>query len=314
MGEILVPAEHRDGALSDVTLEMLAVASRLGSATALITGPEALAGQLVDHADRVLVIDDPAFANYDAEPWLAAVSQVARERSPQLILVAHTATGMDMAPALSVRLGIPVVTDCLEVGLEGDVCSITRRVYGGKVVQRLVLEPAPTVLVTVRPGGQPSPRTSPGELESLEVPDLSALRARKFLRTVAAELQDLDIGEADFLVSIGRGVGKESSMPAVAEFAEKVGATLSCSRPVADKGWLPKSRQVGTSGRVVRPKVYLALGISGAYQHVAGMRGADTIIAVNTDPAAPIFDVAHYGIIADLFEVLPALQAALSER
>jgi electron transfer flavoprotein alpha subunit len=137
-------------------------------------------------------------------------------------------------------------------------------------------------------------------------------RSRRLLGYELSELEDVDIAAADILVSVGRGVGKPENMAAVETFAAAIGATLSCSRPVADKGWLPKSRQVGTSGKVVRPKIYLALGISGAYQHVAGMRGADTIIAVNRDPAAPIFDVAHYGVVGDMFDLLGPLQKRLS--
>jgi electron transfer flavoprotein alpha subunit len=151
-------------------------------------------------------------------------------------------------------------------------------------------------------------------VEALAPPAVGGRRARRLLGYEQSELEDVDIAAADVLVSVGRGVGKPENMAAVEAFASAIGATLSCSRPVADKGWLPKSRQVGTSGKVVRPKVYLALGISGAYQHVAGMRGADTIIAVNRDPAAPIFDVAHYGIVADMFDVLGPLQQRLSAK
>jgi electron transfer flavoprotein alpha subunit len=146
----------------------------------------------------------------------------------------------------------------------------------------------------------------------LAAPELGKCRLRRFLGYELSELEDVDIGAADILVSVGRGVGKPENMAIVEAFAAAIGATLSCSRPVADKGWLPKSRQVGTSGKVVRPKIYLALGISGAYQHLAGMRGADTIIAVNRDSAAPIFDVAHYGIVGDMFDVLGPLQQRLS--
>ncbi|MBA7710779.1 Electron transfer flavoprotein subunit alpha [subsurface metagenome] len=129
-----------------------------------------------------------------------------------------------------------------------------------------------------------------------------------------AELEDVDIATADILVSIGRGIGKPENIPLVQEFADSIGATLSCSRPVADEEWLPKSRQVGTSGKTVRPKLYIALGISGAYQHQAGMKNADTIIAVNTDPRAPIFTITHYGIVEDMFQVLPLLTEKFAKK
>ena len=218
---------------------------------------------------------------------------------------------MDLAPLHAEALGLPLVTDCTALSLEGGALRAVRQVYGGKVVEDLLLRAAPHVVATLRPGGKAEPTPGAGDVVALPVPNPRA-RRRRLLRHVEAELADLDIADAEFLVSVGRGVGKPERIEAIQAFADAIGATLSCSRPVADKGWLPKSRQVGTSGRTVRPRVYLALGISGAYQHVAGMRQADTIIAVNTDPDAPIFDVAHYGIVEDLFRVLPVLQARLT--
>ena len=164
-------------------------------------------------------------------------------------------------------------------------------------------------LVTVRPGSFSS-KMAEGKFATvidLSPPVWDGLRGRRFIGYIEPEAEDVDISDADILVSIGRGIGKPENIPLAEAFAEAIGATLSCSRPVADKGWLPKSRQVGTSGKTVRPKVYIALGISGAFQHQAGMKNSETIIAVNKDPKAPIFKVAHYGIVGDIFQVLPIL-------
>jgi electron transfer flavoprotein alpha subunit len=172
------------------------------------------------------------------------------------------------------------------------------------------MKPSDRYLITLRPGSIPAEPDSgkSGEIEELPIPDWSGLKGRRFLEYLEAALEDVDIAAADILVSIGRGIGKPENIPIAQDFADAIGATLACSRPVADKEWLPKSRQVGTSGKTVRPKIYLALGISGAFQHQAGMKNSGTIIAVNKDPKAPIFNVAHYGIVADLFQVLPVLQ------
>ncbi|MBT3221762.1 MAG: electron transfer flavoprotein subunit alpha/FixB family protein [Proteobacteria bacterium] len=345
MNEILVLAEHRDGAFREITHEMLALANLLaggGEVVALLVGTATLADELRPSADRILLLetDGPA---HEVEVWLRAaeeairgrrateadskrrfpvlesratepggpgVTREIRQREPRLVLLGHTAQGMELAPALAARLELPLVTDCLDLSLN-EVLTAERRVFGGKVVETLSMKPSPAYVATVRPGSfAVGDLGKAGVVDTVE-PDLSSLRARRFVRLVQAELADIDIADADFLVSVGRGVGKPENMETIKAFADAVGATLSCSRPVADKGWLPKSRQVGTSGKVVRPRVYVALGISGAYQHAAGMRGSDTIIAVNIDPAAPIFAVAHYGIVADMFGILPVLQRAL---
>ena len=150
--------------------------------------------------------------------------------------------------------------------------------------------------------------------ESISPPEWADIRKRQFLGYFDAVIEDVDIAAADILVSIGRGIGKPENIPIAQDFADSIGATLSCSRPVADEGWLPKSRQVGTSGKTVKPKIYLALGISGAYQHQVGIKNSDTIIAVNTDPRAPIFNIAHYGIVEDMLRVLPLLKDKFTKK
>lgn len=317
MEEILVLAEHRQGELREITFEMLTLANRIGrekglGVTTVFLGHEAphLVEALKGACDRILQVEDETLARYDADPYLGTLEAIINQRKPGLILIGHTAIGMDLAPALATRLSIPLATDCVDVDFGEEGLGVLRQIYGGKIHSRLTLKPSDQILISVRPGSFEAEReqSKSAEKESMAAPEISGLMRRRFLEYLEAALEDVDITAADILVSVGRGVGKPENIPMVQEFADAIGATLSCSRPVADEGWLPKSRQVGTSGKTVRPKIYIALGISGAYQHQAGMKGAETIIAVNTDSSAPIFSFAHYGIIADLMQVLPVLR------
>jgi electron transfer flavoprotein alpha subunit len=323
MGGILVLCEHRAGAMRDITFEVLATGRRLADdnglelTALLLQAPGAdLAPALGELADTTIVIEAPPFAEYDADPYLLAVAEVLDREQPLLTLLGHTASGIDLGPALAIRSGQPMVSDCVEVSLRGSDLEVLRHEYGGKIHSRLRLKTASGYLVTLRPGSgaAEAPASSRPRLERLAAPGLEGGRGRRLLGFLETAVEDVDIAEAQILVAVGRGIGSPDTLPLIESFAESIGATIACSRPVADKGWLPKSRQVGTSGKVVRPDLYIALGISGAYQHVAGMRGATTIIAVNTDPMAPIFDVAHYGVVGDLSEVLPAIAEHLSQE
>jgi electron transfer flavoprotein alpha subunit len=323
MDEILVLAEHRNGEVRDITFEMLTLADRLGrennlTVTVLFLGHEAsdLSERVKAACDLILLIEHPELANYNSDQYLSAMETVVKNRKPVLTLIGHTTMGMDLAPALSTRLSIPLVTDCVDVNLVEGRIEILRQIYGGKVNAQLVMKQSDQYLISLRTGsfeGEAEQGKS-GNVETLPSPPWTNLKGRRFLRYLEAELGDVDIAAADILVSIGRGIGKKENIPIIQDFADLIGATLSCSRPVADEEWLPKSRQVGTSGKTVRPKIYIALGISGAYQHQAGMKNADTIIAVNKDPKAPIFNVAHYGIVEDLFKVLPVLSEKFTKK
>lgn len=323
MDEILVLAEHRGGELRDITFEMLSAANRLGSehgltTAALLLGNEVspLAEGLKQACDRVLIMEDPELAHYNADQYLVVTETVIRERNPLLTLIGHTALGIDLAPALATRLSLPLVTDCVEFTVEGKGLGALRQIYGGKINAQLTMKPSDQYLISVRPGsfGAEAQQGKSGELQAISAPAWTNLKGRRFLGYVEAELDDIDIAAADVLVSIGRGIGKPENIPLAQEFADAIGATMSCSRPVADEQWLPKSRQVGTSGKTVRPKVYIALGISGAYQHQVGMKNSDTIIAVNKDQLAPIFTIAHYGIVDDLLKVLPVLKEKFAKK
>ncbi|MBW2094409.1 MAG: electron transfer flavoprotein subunit alpha/FixB family protein [Deltaproteobacteria bacterium] len=320
MEEILVVAEHRKGDLRDITFEMLNFAQTFASQnqmklTVLLLGQNIseMAGRLEDSCDNLLVLDAPELAAYSPDPYLLVIEKTMQERKSFLTLMGHTAAGMDLAPPLAARLSLPLMSDCLDAKLDNGQLEVHRQIYGGKINAHLRLKHFDQYLVTVRPGCFPASvnHDRSANKVAIEPPAWTEFR-RRFLAYVEAELADVDITAADILVSVGRGIGKPENISAVQEFADAIGATLSCSRPVADKGWLPKSRQVGTSGKTVRPKVYIALGISGAFQHQAGMKNAETIIAVNKDARAPIFNVAHYGIVGDLFQVIPILKDKFS--
>ena len=218
----------------------------------------------------------------------------------------NSVNGLDYAPAVAERLDVPLVSDAIGLANEGTL-EVTREMYGSKVATTVEVD-APEVAVTVRPAEwEQTEGEGSADVQSFEADiDESAVRS-----TVTGFEEvgggDVDISEAEVLVSVGRGIDEEENIELVEALADTLGATLSSSRPIVDSGWLPKNRQVGQSGKVVTPKVYIAIGISGAVQHVAGMKGSDTIVAINTDPNAPIMDIADYAIIDDLFDVVPAL-------
>lgn len=322
MKEILVIAEHRQGSLRDVTFELLGFAGRLAAAENLLvtTVVPGLAADKIEGlksaCDTILHSESQRFANYNAPDYLAVLPALIAERQPRLVVMGHTAQGMDLAPALAIATGLPLVSDCLDFKWGEEGAAASRQLYAGKINTDLTLKPADAYMISLRPGtfeAVPQAAGKNAALESFPVPAEDAAAGRRFIEYLAAGAEDVDIAEAEILVSIGRGIGKPENIPLAESFAKAVGGTLSCSRPVADNQWLPKTRQVGTSGKTVRPKIYIALGISGAFQHQAGMKNSDTIIAVNTDPAAPIFSVAHYGIVGDILEVLPALTEKFKE-
>jgi electron transfer flavoprotein alpha subunit len=316
---VWVVVEHRSGEVREITYELLSVARSLGAGpvTAVLLGGAEEAKSLVDSvkgwADAVLVSESALLAGFNGAAAAQTLAALARDRKPAVILGAHSAAGMDWAPTLAARLEAPLVTDAVGLAWEGGRIFAVRAIHGGKLQAKVRLGEAPTVVVTVRPGSferlsAEGPGTGP--VDEIGV-DVSSALGKRFVRWVQEAAGDVDIGQADILVSVGRGIGDKENLDVAEGLAKALGATVSCSRPVVDMHWLPKERQVGISGKTVKPKVYVALGISGAFQHVTAMKNSATIIAVNKDPKAPIFRVAHYGIVGDLFKVVPALTAAV---
>ncbi len=318
MGEIFVIVEHRQGEVRDITFEMLFKADELcrdfsHKLTAIILGgkDETFVSDITKHADQVIVFEDDGLKNFDSDLYKEISHRIIREHKPFLTLMGHTSWGMDFAPALSVKTGYPLVTDCVDILLQDGPPKVIRQGFSGKLFSRVSFKESEGYLITVRPGAFVPPdhvEGRRGELIRKELPtDLPEPR-RDFVEYVDTSAGDVDITQADLLVSIGRGVGEKDNIESLTELAELMGGTTSCSRPIVDMNWLPKYHQVGTSGKSVKPKVYLALGISGAFQHVAGITGAGTVIAVNKDKKAPIFRVADYGVVDDLFDIVEALK------
>jgi electron transfer flavoprotein alpha subunit len=309
---VLAIAEHRRGELRPVSLEQLAagrdLADELGGElhTAVIGGDvEAFGAELNrEGVDAIHTVDVGEEFNHDV--YTQVVTQLANEVEPTVLLMPNSVNGLDYAPAVANRLDRPLVTDVVDVDAE-DGLTATRELYGSKVETTIDVD-AEQAAVTVRPAEWPTVEAAgDATVEAFDATvDESAVRSTvKGFEEVGGG--DVDIADADVLVSVGRGIGEEENLDIIYDLAEALDATVSGSRPLIDNGWLEKDRQVGQSGKVVTPDVYIAIGISGAVQHVAGMKGSDTIVAINTDPNAPIFDIADYGIQDDLFEVVPAL-------
>jgi electron transfer flavoprotein alpha subunit len=305
--DILVLTEHLQGSFTDATFEALAMARRLGGRVeAALAGPADLASQL-GGADTILVVDDPVLASFNPEANARVFAYLVAERAPAIVLVPYTSMGMDVASELSVRCGLPLVSYCTDVRVEGGLAA-TCRLYAGKI-EADVEVPGGRAVFAMLSGSAPAAEGrsgGTGEVVSVPPPDLSGLRTR-FEQLIEPAGGDVDITAQDVLVVVGRGIESKDNIAKAEALAKALGGAVACSRPIVDQGWLPKTRQVGKSGLSVKPKVYLALGVSGAPEHLEGMRGATTIIAVNKDPKAPIFGVAHYGWVGDLFDLLPEL-------
>ena len=273
-----------------------------------------MAEKLAGYSDKVLYVDAPLFENYNPEAYQKAMASFIGKQNPDVVLVGHTAQGVDMAPALAVELDMPYVTDAMSVSAADGQLKVTRSYYQGKLNADYVMKGKAPYLITVRESsfvvGGPEKQ---GAIEKVENPVTEDITARRFIEYLEAAVGDVDITQADILVSVGRGIKEPKNLEMIEELADALGATISASRAVVDAGWLPHERQVGTSGKTVKPKVYLAIGISGAFEHVAGMKGAKNIIAINKDPKAPIFSVATFGIVDDLFKVVPKLIEQIKE-
>jgi electron transfer flavoprotein alpha subunit len=315
MSGALVVAEHLRGSVRDVTRELITAAAELGGpvTVAVITAdPAALrAGVDVAGVDEIVEVRTAA-AEFENDVYQRAVEALIAERQPDAVLLGFTVNGMGYGPAIAAKLGLGFASDVFGLAREDDRIVCRRAMYGGKVHAEVELPAGRPALIMLRPtvwlaaegpGGAKVTQADVGQLGP------SRARHREFVEVPAS---DIDITTAEFLLSIGRGIESKDNVPYFEALARKMSATLAGSRPLIDSGWLPSARQVGQSGKTVKPKVYLALGISGAVQHLAGMKSSDLIIAVNSDPEASIFGVAHYGAVADLFDVAKELEKLFS--
>ena len=317
MKDIFVLMEHRRGELREISLEMLSGAASLGGTVVAVlfgSGVDDFAAKAAGLADKVLVVDDAMFENFNALAYQKALSALIKENGPGLVLMGHTGHGVDLAPALAVELNAPMVTDITALEMDGDKPKPTRQYYGGKLDAHMAMKDADLYVLTVREATfQAAEPSKSGEIVKVANPVTDDLSSRKFLEYVEPEAGDVDITQSALLVGVGRGIREDKNLPVMEELAAAIGADLAASRAVVDAGWLPSDRQVGISGKTVKPKLYLAVGISGAFQHVTGMKGSEVIIAINKDPDAPIFGIAQYGIVDDLLKVVPALTEKIKE-
>ncbi|MXR20523.1 electron transfer flavoprotein subunit alpha/FixB family protein [Halobacterium bonnevillei] len=313
MTDVLAVADHRRGDLRDVSLELLTAGRELADASGGDLHAAVISGDTDEFAeklnregvDAIHTVDNGEEFNHDV--YVQAVEALVTDLDAEFLVTPNSVNGLDYAPAVASRLGRPYVSDAVGLDYDDGTLEVTREMYGSKVETTVEVEDGPFV-VSIRGAEWPAAEDiGDAEVSAFDfAPDEDAIRSTvNGFEEVGGG--DVDISEADFLVSIGRGIEEEENIELIEELAEVTGATLSSSRPIVDNGWLPKNRQVGQSGKQVTPDVYLAIGISGAVQHVAGMKGADTIVAINTDPNAPIFDIADYGIVGDLFDVVPEL-------
>ncbi|MHC3439190.1 electron transfer flavoprotein subunit alpha/FixB family protein [Natrialbaceae archaeon A-gly3] len=313
MTAVLAVADHRHGELRDVSYELLTAGCELADEAGGDLHVAVIGGPVDDYAadldregvDVVHTVDCGGEFNHDV--YIQAVVHLADELGPRYLLFPNSVNGLDYAPAVANRLDRPLATDAVSLRLEDDTFAVDREMYGGKVETTVEVD-ADRAVVTVREGEWPAADgTGDAVIEEFDA-DIDE-KAIGSTVTGFEEIAggDVDITEADVLVSVGRGIEEEENLELIEELADALDATISSSRPIVDNGWLPPNRQVGQSGKVVAPDVYIAIGISGAVQHVAGMKGSDTIVAINTDPNAPIMDIADYAIHDDLFDVVPAL-------
>jgi electron transfer flavoprotein alpha subunit len=286
--------------------------------TAIVLGKNAkeLANPLTEYAKTIIAVEDGKLENFNSEAYKKILTKLITEHKPSLVLMGHTSYGIDLAPRLAAALNLPLATDLIDLAFENDTLNVTRQMYGGKVNVKATARKAETYIVTIRQATFTAKKPEPpadGQITEAPSQLTEEIVEKRFIQYVLPPPGGVDITAAEKLVGIGRGIKDHANIPQVEDLAKTLGAVLSCSRPIVDKGWLPNDRQVGTSGKTVKPKLYLALGISGAFQHVLGMKSSDLIIAVNKDPEAPIFSFADYGIVEDLFKIVPSLKNKVNE-
>jgi len=324
---ILVIAEQRDGKLNRASWETIAAAQQIraagGSPEEIVVGLPGsdVGGPAAELAaaevTEVVSIEAPALEPYTPDGYTAALQAVVTQLNPSLVLLPHTYQTRDFAPKLAARMDRAILTDITAVKTDGGAVRFVRPMFQGKLTADVIAQGPPPHFVTFQIGAyradQATRVSAPAPVRSLPVTvDAAAIRQKPEPAFQEAQ-QAVDLSQAERIVSVGRGIKGPEHLPLAQQLATSLQAEMAASRPICDAGWLPMERQVGSSGQTVAPKLYLALGISGAIQHLVGMKGSNTIVAINKDPDAPIFEVADYGVVGDLFEIVPALINALKE-
>jgi electron transfer flavoprotein alpha subunit len=316
MSGVLVITEQRGGVWNRMSFETLAAGQQLGAAlnlpvSAAIVGMSD-AGELAQKKlDQMYAIDDALLKPYSADGYTAALEELIRQKNPEYVLFPHTYQVRDFAPKLATRFNQVLVSDVIDFHAADGAVVMVRQLFQGKLNADVRFGEQGPYFASIQAGAFRADKVttaeSPAAIEVVAVHlDPAKIRSRSE-EPFRESQRAVDLTAADIIVSVGRGIGEKENIPMVEELAKAMGAELAASRPICDNGWLPMERQVGSSGQTVSPKVYLAVGISGAIQHLVGMKGAKTIVAINKDANAPIFEVADYGIVGDLFDVVPAL-------
>jgi electron transfer flavoprotein alpha subunit len=320
---ILVIAEQRDGTLNRASWETIVAAQSLASKPPVkvaVLGNAAQAGAVANEVAsaevaEVIAVTSDLLATYTADGYTNALAELIKAEQPDMVWLPHTYQTRDFAPRLAARLDRAIVTDCIEVKAHGDGVAFVRPMFQAKLAADVVpVGPGPH-LITFQIGAYRIDQVARGSAAAPVRTVNATLAAADIRQKPEAPFREakqaVDLTQADRIVSVGRGIKGQEHIALAQQLAQTLGAEIAASRPICDAGWLPMDRQVGSSGQTVAPKLYLALGISGAIQHVVGMKGARTIVAVNKDAEAPIFEIADYGIVGDLFEIVPAIINAL---
>ena len=313
---ILFFIEQKGGTLNKTSLEAIAAAQKLGgeigqraSAVVLGSGAGAVAQEMAGYdLARVINVDHPQLADYTPDAYATALEQVVRATDPQYVLMSHTYLVRDFAPKVAARFGKGLIGDCIRMNVDAGKVAFTRRIFLGKLDADVVSDGQPPFFATFQSGAFRGDQAVKGSGAAIEEMPVEVGEVRMKPEAPFQEVkQAVDLSKADVIVAVGRGIKSKDNIALAEKLAEALGGDLAASRPICDAEWLPIDRQIGSSGQTVAPKLYIALGISGAIQHLVGMKNSQTIVAINKDPEAPIFDIADYGIVGDLFEALPVL-------
>src|ERR1043165_3699756 len=313
---LLVFIEHKGGTMNRSSVEAIAAAQSVGaelqqSVSAVVLGADVagLAQEIAGYdVAKVIAATDPKLAEYTPDAYAGGMQQIVKQVDPNFVFLTHTYQVRDFAPKLAARFGKSLISDCIRARAEGGKIGFTRRIFLGKLDADVVSDGEPPVFATFQSGAYRPDQAAKGgsasiENVAVEIGDVRMVPEAPFQEAKQA----VDLTKAEVIVAVGRGIKSKDNLVLAEKLAEVLGGDLAASRPICDAEWLPSERQIGSSGQTVAPKLYVALGISGAIQHLVGMKNSGTIVAINKDPEAPIFDIADYGIVGDLFEAVPVL-------
>ena len=319
--DILIALENKSGSIHRMSLEALTAGQKLASELNLSLSILAMgknAGDLANNvskfkADEILLLENPLLNNYSSDGYSHAFTSIIKQETPKYLFMGHTYMVRDFLPRVSAKLQIPFISDAIQFKIDNDAPVFTKQVFNAKLAADIVSNSNGSTLVSFQSAAYQSDQVESGlaAIRTISIDINESEIKTQSEEPFKEEAGGIDLTNAEIIVSIGRGIGKEENLPIVRTLVEALGAELGSSRPIVDSGWLEPSRQIGSSGQNVAPKLYLALGISGAIQHVVGMKGSKNIVAINKDSEAPIFEIADYGIVGDILEIIPKLSDAI---